>query len=148
MVAIRGGDKLERKLAELTARLDKRGTLRVGFLENARYPNGTSVALVAAIQDFGAPRAGIPPRPFFRNMVAKKSKEWPGALANLLKANSVEVSLRLLGEGIKGQLQQSIIDTNSPPLKPATIARKGFAKPLIHTAHLLNSVDYNVKIVK
>ena len=30
-------------------------------------------------------------------------------------------------------------------LAESTIARKGFAKPLVETGHMLNSVDYEVK---
>ena len=131
----------------MAANLEKVGTLRVGFLSGARYPNGTPVALVASVLNYGAPRAGIPPRPFFSNMVKAKSPEWPAAIAGLLKANNYDTAkvLMLAGEAIKGQLQQSIKDTNAPPLKPATIKRKGFAKPLISTGQMLNSVAYEVK---
>ncbi len=121
MAEIKGGDQLERKLAQMAARLAKPGTLKVGFLSGARYPNGMSVAPVAAINNYGAPRARIPPRPFFSNMVADKQKEWPKTLANLLKTYDVNVALQLMGEGIKSQLQQSIIDTFSPPLSPVTL---------------------------
>lgn len=147
MAAVKGGQKAAKRLAELDALLRKVGTLRVGFLENARYPDGTPVAMVAAIQDYGAPRAGIPPRPFFRNMVRKKSPGWPKAAADLLIANRMDadLTLRQMGEGIKGQLQQSIQETNAPPLKPATIKRKGFSKPLIDTSHMIKSVDFDVK---
>jgi hypothetical protein len=30
-------------------------------------------------------------------------------------------------------------------LKPATIRRKGFAKPLVDTGHMLNSIDHEVE---
>ncbi len=147
MAGISGGEKLEAKLAEIARRLKKGAAVKVGFLEKATYPDGTQVALIAAIQDFGAPSVGIPPRPFFRNMVADKKGEWPAALEQLLVANDydAERALALLGEGIAGQLRQSIVDTNDPPLKPATIARKGHEKPLIDSGHLLQSVDYEVE---
>lgn len=147
MATIRGGEKFEAALREMAAAVSKPATLRVGFLEGATYPDGTSVAMVAAIQDFGAPAVGIPPRPFFRNMVRTKSPGWPAAIAKLLRANryDAEKTLGQVGEGIRGQLQQSIRDTNEPPLAPATIAAKGFDKPLIETAHLINSADYEVK---
>lgn len=146
MAELRGGTKLERKLAELAIKLSTPGTVRVGFLAGARYPNGTPVAMVAAIQNYGAPRAGIPPRPFFTNMIKAKSPQWGQAIANLLKSTdyNVDQTLRLTGEAIKGQLQQSIRDTNDPPLKPATIRRKGFSKTLIDTGQMINSVDYLV----
>lgn len=148
MATIKGGEAFRRRLEEIRRLLAQPMSLKVGFLENARYPDGTPVGMIAAIQDFGAPRAGIPPRPFFRNMIAKHKDEWPKALAALLKANhyDAEIALDLAGAAIAGQLRQSIVDTNAPPLKPATIRRKGFDKPLVETGHMLNSVDHEVDI--
>lgn len=97
--------------------------LKVGFLEGSTYPDGTPTATVAAIQNFGAPARGIPPRPFFTNMIKEKSPRWASALAALLKRNNwdVEKTLNQMGAGIKGQLQQSIADTNAPPLSDITL---------------------------
>lgn len=116
----------------------------VGFLEGSTYPDGTSVPTVAASQEFGTPT--IPPRPFFRSMISAKKSEWGPALALQLRRTNLDVekSLRRVGEGIKGQLQQSILDTNSPPLAESTIKAKGFDKPLIDTAVMLRSADYRV----
>lgn len=146
MVAIKGGEKIEGALREIADKISKPATLRVGFLEGATYPDGTSVPMVAAIQEFGAPKVGIPPRPYFRNMIAAKSPEWGDAVAETLKAADYDVDRAFgqVGEGIKGQLQQSIVETNSPPLAPATVAKKGFDKPLIDTGHMMNSADYEV----
>lgn len=146
-------DKYKVALSKLKQKLSNTPTLRVGFLENATYDDGTQVALIAAVQEFGTFRAGkdhnvvIPPRPYFRAMIAKNSKTWSAALAKLLKANDydVEKSLRLLGELIRGQLMQSIIATNSPPNAPSTIAKKGSDKPLVDSSHMLNSVDYDLE---
>lgn len=120
---ITGGDALTAKLAEISKKLSKPGTLRVGFLQGATYPDGTSVPMVAAIQEFGAPKVGIPPRPYFRSMVAAKSPEWGDKLAKILKINDYEVStsLDLMGMGIEGQLRDSIIATDAPPLSPITL---------------------------
>lgn len=146
-VVLSGGAKLKAALAKIAKGVGQPVTVRVGFLEGAKYPDGKPVAMIAAIQDFGAPAAGIPPRPFFRNMIAKKKGEWPAAIAAALEDNDYDAraALDLVGEVIAGQLRQSIRDTNEPPLKPATIARKGFDKPLIDTGHMLNSVDFEVK---
>jgi hypothetical protein len=123
MVALKGGDKLEAYLSDLAAKVSEPGTLRVGFLEDATYPNGTPVAMVAAIDEFGAPNAGIPPRPYFRHMIADKSPEWGPAIGNILPGEDYDATktLDIVGEGIAGQLRQSIIDTNSPPLSPVTL---------------------------
>lgn len=118
-----GGAALEAKLREIAKKVGKAATLRVGFLENATYPDGKPVAMVAAIQEFGAPRARIPPRPFFRNMIAAKSPNWGESLAAVLKNNDYDAgkSLAVMGEGIKSQLVASIVEINSPALSPVTL---------------------------
>lgn len=146
MAEVKGGKDFERRLADIAKRLAKPGVLKVGFLAGATYPDGTPVALVAAVQNFGAPSRGIPPRPFFSNMVATKQHEWGPALGELLKDHEPETALKMLGEGIVGQLRQSIADTNDPPLDPKTAARKGFDKPLVATGHMMNSADYQVNM--
>jgi hypothetical protein len=141
-----GGDKLAKALAEMARRVSNPGTLRVGFLENATYPDGKPVALVAAIQNFGAPARNIPPRPFFSNMIREKSPSWPQAIAAQLQLANYDARLALerVGQGISGQLRQSIVNFNSVPLSPKTIARKGFDKQLVDTGHMLNSVSHLV----
>lgn len=121
-------------------------TVRVGFLESATYQDGTSVPMVAAINEFGAPSRGQPPRPFFRRMIAAKEHEWGPALALQLKATNYDTTRALdrLGEGIAGQLRESITTLIDPPLAPSTIARKGFVKPLVDTGLLLGSVSHEV----
>lgn len=146
MATIRGGEEFVRQVREIVEVVGNGGVLRVGFLAGATYPDGKPVAMIAAIQEYGAPGAGIPPRPFFRSMVASKGPEWPKAIADLIHANGYDVgaALNLAGFAIAGQLRQSIIDTNTPPLAPSTIRKKGFAKPLIETSHMINSIDHEV----
>lgn len=140
MAEISGGDKLEQALQELGRQLGRGGTVKVGYLAGASYPSGQSVAMVGALNEFGTSR--MPARPAIRNMLREKAADWPASLAAILKHNhnDVPLSLQLLGEGIRGQWQTSIRDLWSPALAPSTIKRKGFAKPLIHTSTMLNSV--------
>ena len=121
MVVISGGARLEAHLAQLAKKLNHKQILRVGFLEGATYPDGTHVATVAVIQEFGA--GPIPPRPFFRTMIAEKSDAWGNQLARLLKKTDYDVqkALSFMGEGIKSQLQASIVATNSPELSAITL---------------------------
>ncbi len=122
-VRIRGGSKLEQALAKIARSVHAKKALEVGFLEGAKYPDGTSVAMVAAIQEFGAPKVGIPPRSFFRKAVKEHAKEWGPTLAEELQATniSVEAALTRLGLVIQGEIQQSIIDIVAPPLSPVTL---------------------------
>lgn len=127
MATIKGGEKFQAAMAKMSKMLSKPATLRVGFLEAKRYPDGTPVGMVAAIQNYGAPGAGIPPRPFFSNMVKEKSPGWPAALAGALKANDNDVgrALNAMGVFIGDQLRDAIINTNDPPLSKITIMLRG-----------------------
>jgi hypothetical protein len=146
MAHTRGGNKAAAAFRELSTRLNK-GALKIGFLKGSTAPNGDSMPLRAAFNEFGVPSRNQPPRPFFRRMIAAKEKEWPAAVAGLLKSTKYDIdkTLNLTGEAIKGQLVESINTLVSPPLAQSTIDRKGFDKPLIDKADMVNSVAYEVK---
>jgi hypothetical protein len=120
---VKGGERLDAYLAKLSKKVKRGATMRVGFLENATYPDGTPVAEVAAIQNFGAPVAGIPPRPFFSTMVNREAGGWGVKLSRILEHAEYDsiLALNLLGEGIAGQLRQAIVDMNDPALSPVTL---------------------------
>lgn len=150
MAEVKGGDRAVSVLADIGRSLSPTGGtafVKVGFLEGATYPDGTTVAEVAAYNEWGVPSRGQSPRPFFRNMIADHQGEWGDNLAKILASNGENGpnALALMGELIKGQLAQSIRDTNDPPLAPSTVAAKGFEKPLIDTGHMWNSIDYIVE---
>ena len=123
MAGVKGGNTLGPHLRTMAANVDKGTTVEVGFLENATYPDGTLVAMVAAIQEYGAPKVGIPPRPFFRNMIKKESPHWPDDVAGALKARNFDGAAALadMGLEIKAELQESIVETFEPPLSPVTL---------------------------
>lgn len=143
MGSISGGSAMQAHLAGIAKRIQDAGTLRVGFLEGATYSDGTSVPEVAAKNEYGA--KGVPMRPYFRTMIKNKKANWAVSIGQVLANNNydIDATWHLMGDGIRGQLQQSIRDWTTPPNSPDTIAKKGFNKPLIDTSHMLNSVDYD-----
>lgn len=147
MATWRGGERFLQKIAALERTLAQPGKLQVGFMEGATYPNGSSVAEVAADNEYGNPAQGRPPRPFFRNMIAKHKDEWPDDMAKFLRQNRYAVSktLHSLGSLMKEQLVDSIENFEGAPLSPSTVEKKGHDRPLIDTQHMLNSVTYRVK---
>lgn len=116
-----GGAKLDKHLGKIAKNAINTHELHVGFLSNATYPDGTLVAAVASWQEFGTKT--IPSRSFFRSMIKSKSPGWGKSAAKILKENNYDAmkTFQLMGMGIKGQLQQSIIDVLSPPLSPITL---------------------------
>lgn len=146
---LQGTEAVMRALEKIAERMGG-GAVEVGFMSNATYPDGTPVAAVAYWNEFGKGSENgefQPPRPFFRRMIAKESDTWPKKMARLAKATNYDGPrvLALMGEDIKGALQQSINDFSSPGLKAGTVEAKGFAKPLIETSHMLNSITYKVE---
>lgn len=135
-------EKIAARLAQIARGMD--ASVEVGFLEGATYEDGTPVAAVANWNEFGTSTA--PPRPFFRNMIAKESPSWGGKIAKLAVAtgNDGVKILELMGEDIEGALKQSINDFTDPGNAESTIARKGFDKPLIDTSHMVNSTGHRV----
>ena len=142
---MRGGDKFRRRLADLAAAAaDGRGAkVRVGIFESAKYADGLPVAAAAFWNEYGT--VSIPPRPFFRNTIAAHRHEWPQQAAAILRQNGdVRQTLALMGEGIKGQIAESIQNLHEPANAPATVRKKGFDKPLIDTGTLWRSIGSEI----
>lgn len=118
---LKGGDGVKSQLEFYGRNIVKGGLLKVGYFENAKYPDGTSVAQVAFWQEFGNKR--IPPRPTFRPMIAKHSSTWGKAFGKLLHFTKFDVkkALALMGKGIKDQLVESIVNTPQPQLSNITL---------------------------
>lgn len=171
-IELKGGDKLQAYLDKIGKQFSVNKTVRAGFLENAKYPDGTPVATIAALMDAGVPSKGIPPRPFMRNVIARRSPEWGKILMDQIKRadGNVDVALAKMGLIMAGQIRESIIDMTSPANSPVTNllkqrfpmgqyefsdvkqawrdVTKGVAapagKPLVWTGHMLASVDSEV----
>jgi phage gpG-like protein len=121
MAEIKGGNLFQQNMAALSKKVKSASSARIGFIDGATYPDGTSVAEVAAINNFGAPGAGIPARPFFSDLVKQNSAEWAGKLVKLFqKTGDIKTSLDLLAVEIEGELRESIIKMNFPANSPVT----------------------------
>lgn len=119
---------------------------QIGFPSGINYEDGTSVAYVAAIQEFGAPAVGIPARPFIQPTVKEKKDTWVTIIEKQLpkvalgKMSAFDV-LDLVGISAAADIQTKISSIYTPPNSPATIRAKGSAKPLIDTGLMLASVQ-------
>lgn len=121
---------------------DMNASLRVGVLEDATYPDGTPVAMVAFWNEYGTKTA--PVRAFFRTTVSNNKKNWVLSIQNLVKMHEPEKAMGLMGEHIKDQIVQSIIGWSEPPNAPYTVKKKGFQKPLVWSGQLSRSISYEV----
>jgi hypothetical protein len=122
---------------------------QIGFPQGQHYPDGTNVAFVAFIHEFGAPGANIPARPFMRPTVNSQKETWVKTVKDgvpLVVMGRLTAFDVLDAVGIKGSadIQETISKVTSPPLRPMTIARKGSAKPLIDAGQMFASVRHSV----
>lgn len=99
---------------------------QVGFFESAKYADGTPVAYVAAIQEFGDPEHGIPPRSFMRPTMASRQNVWRELAQSQARAVvrgevSAVAMMDRIGLQAAGDISKTISQITSPPLSEVTI---------------------------
>lgn len=150
-----------RKVAGIKAQV------KIGFFEGAKYPDGTSVALVAYKNETGGDRN--PRRPFMKRTVQNNQRRWVRGIANNLRGGrfdrgTVYRAYSLCGQVAMGDIKRTIADWD--PADPRlnsykTIRRKAErakrakgknVKPidptraLIDTGRMIASVQYKVEM--
>lgn len=123
--------------------------VNVGVPEGKREEDGTPVAMIAAVHEFGSPSQGIPERSFLRVAVQRNRQKYVRLnrinLVKMLRGQAtVDQALGQLGEMAKGDVQTEIRSGDFAPLKPATIKRKGSSRPLIDTGQMVQSIAWEL----
>ena len=113
--------ELMKRIQELDA-----SKLQVGVFESAKYEDGTPVAGVAAVQELGSPKMGIPPRPFFRTTAEEKKGEWAELFERAARAIidgtvTPDDALDRIGLQVAGQVKTTITNIQEPALSPVTL---------------------------
>ena len=121
--------------------------IQVGFQGDQKYEDGTSIAQVAAVNEFGA--SDIPERPFMRQSFENHEGELQAACdaAQRLVSSggSAEQALQQIGVVAKGLVQDEIVNGGFAPNAESTIKKKGSEQPLIDTGTMRQSVNFVVK---
>jgi hypothetical protein len=151
-VKVTGGGKIAGYLNKLKNKLSN-PVVRVGFLDHATYAGtGVSIAMVAAIQEFGAPNARfpIPPRPYFRPVIEKGKKTWGPTTGKLLVANNYDgkKTMQMMGELIAGDIRRSISTLQAPPLSPVTVMMRSLRRQNPGAPVGLRTVFHAIALVK
>lgn len=126
--------------------LDNAFTL-IGIQEGSDTPGGTSLALIAAANEFGTKNGHIPERPWQRGWFDANRKRIEKFASNLytrvLKGNiTADRALKILGEWYTGELKKSVTQLKTPPNAPSTIQKKKSSNPLIDTGYMRNSITH------
>lgn len=136
----------------------ERKEIRIGFFETAKYPDGTPIAYVAAIQEFGY--GPIPPRPFMRPAQLQNQNKWQAGIAAGVRSalnGSININDALVqvGKVAAGDVSKAIKAVTAPPLEQSTVdARKRrlskrssrkanpktISKPLVDTGEMIQAV--------
>lgn len=100
---------------------------KVGWFESSHYPDGTPVAYVVMVQEFGW--GPIPPRLGMRTTAAAKKTEWAAtsALASkrVLDGKMTPMqAMDLLAIKAEGDVAKHIATVTQPPLSPFTLAAR------------------------
>jgi len=146
-MAVRGGNNLDRYFIEFERKVARGAKMRVGFLESAApYPDGMPVATVALINEYGAPSRNVPSRPFFRTVMAERSRAWANIMAHSLREMSYDVRAvyKMIGPIMVDDIKESIVKGDWAPNAPSTVRRKGRDTPLIDQERMYNAVDYEI----
>jgi len=145
-VTFSGGDKIK----ALFQNAGKGGvkSVDVGVFAGAKYQDGTPVALVATVNEFGSEDGVIPERPAFRN--ANKSNE--DSLIKIIKSNVDPETMVIdpvtagkVGVAHESAVKKSIVDLKDPPNAPSTLKAKApKANPLVNTGTYVRSITHEV----
>lgn len=121
--------------------------MTVGIQGKAALEAHGSVSIVdlGAIHEFGL--GDNPERSWLRGWFDENLPALEADIRNvsrqvLLGRMTTEHGLDLLGQKYVGQIQKRMAESIPPPLKPATIRRKGSSTTLIDTGQLRSSISY------
>ena len=141
--------KSDKFLKSLVKRLGGDTDILVGVpADAAPYPDGTSVAMVGAIHEFG--QGGQHERSFIRTSFDEHQKKYIKMAQKLVKrvvekGGDIEMVAELIGTEAAADVVDNINTISTPENADSTVARKGFDNPLVETGHLKQSIRHEVK---
>lgn len=133
---------------------------RVGWFEAAKYTDGTPVAYIASIHEYGYPEGGIPARSFFRPAIEANRQAWINNMRGAAKkvadgSITPYEAMEFVTSGAEGDIRKSLTSVNSPPLKESTLRARAHrdkvpvaqvsTKPLNDTGHMLATLTSQVE---
>lgn len=120
----------------------------VGVPAGKKEADGTSLALVAASNEFGTSK--IPERPFLRTGINDNMPKFVQTSAVLLRqfasgSMSEDHALGVVGLQAAAAVKTKIIDGPFAANAPSTIRRKKSSRPLVDTGNLRQTITYVVE---
>lgn len=166
MVQVKRTENLKR--ARVLFKDIKSKQVEIGIFDTATYSDGTSVAYIASIHEYGSATNNILPRSFFRPTINTQKDEWGRQIAGAVKgalAGEIAYAQALNGIGgmAAGDVTKTLSKITSPALKQETINARlralktgaraakgnvpagfGIEKPLVSSGLLISSIAHKV----
>ena len=125
------------------------GGVEVGILDGTGTHPKSKDAITIEVgvwQELGT--KNIPSRPFLRSTIDDKQNDYMKTVRRLTKLIqdgkiTLEVAEGIIGSEVQGDIQQKIVDIDTPPNSPATIKKKKSSNPLIDEGHLRQSIKWS-----
>ena len=143
-----GGDVARAAIvrARHNARAASSRKVAVGIFPDARYPDGTPVAVAAMAAEFGI---GAPERPFFRAALPAIVRRVRAIVADRGVLDLDDATLDAIGRAAAEELRRSAELLSSPALAASTRRarqRKGRrTNPLIDTRRLVEAITHRIE---
>lgn len=107
----------------------------------------SELVVIGAAHEYGTDT--IPMRPWLRTSARRYGKEWgaawAGAVRAALRGDTADTELRLVGLGMQGDVQATVLDGPWFPLSPETTRRKGSDVPLVDSGQMRQSIRAQVE---
>lgn len=142
-------------LEKLLRSYDNKEVLAVGYPASEtggiRYPDGTPVVLVAAVNQYGSQSMGIPARPFMtegsKAALSGDAGKVAAELVPLLNKGKITAAeiLKKMGPFAEASFKGVFTGVAWTPNADYTIQKKGSAQPLIDTSLLRNTLTHVVR---
>ena len=135
-------------LTALSARMRSlKDTVLIGVPAGAKEPDGTSMAEIAARNEFGSADGTTPERPALRTGIRRGQPLFrrigEAGLRGIVQGKTTEaVVLGRLGLAGVAAVQSEIVNGDFAPNAPSTIAKKGSDKPLIESGSFRQHITY------
>lgn len=150
-VSITGGDRIVQRIRELRDRLTKQNGVLVGVPKGAgNYEDGTKMAVIAAVQEYGSADGRIPERSFLRVPLSAEQRRFAETFRRMTPAvihgkAPMRQMLTMVGEQAAGVAKEAISAGINPPNAPSTVKRKGSSTPLVDTGALRQAITYVIE---
>lgn len=148
---VTGGNRMTLRIAQTLHRLARNSGVYVGLPKGTgTYEDGTPIAVIGAVQEFGSADGRIPERSFLRVPMRSNQKLFSNIMKELLpQVIEGKLTMRNMMEQVGARAaavpQEAISAGIAPGNADSTVEQKGSSTPLVDTGFLRQNITYVVE---